>query len=177
MSVYRMKQRGCSSARKKKPNRKRQKQAEAVEIVRRVRRPAGWRRQKEKRREAREELQRQLIWEIAFRRQSKERSETVIQDQRTTRTGQERRNRERGSKRSAGEWEEFANTIKIKAEARAEESKNPGEGVDINPLHVAGEIGAAPVGESGVKFDETVFDFINSAWRECEGELCYDAIS
>ena len=47
----------------------------------------------------------------------------------------------------------------------------------INQFHVAREIGALSVGESDVKFDETVFEFINSAWRECEEELYYDAIS
>ena len=49
--------------------------------------------------------------------------------------------------------------MKIRAEERAEESKNPGEGVDINQVHVAKEIGAVSMGESDVKFDETVFEF------------------
>ncbi len=33
------------------------------------------------------------------------------------------------------------------------------------------------MGESDVKFDEMVFEFSNSARRECEEELCYDGIS
>ncbi len=31
--------------------------------------------------------------------------------------------------------------------------------------------------ESGSKFNEEVFEFINSAWGECEEELYYDANS
>ena len=84
---------------------------------------------------------------------------------------------EKGAKRSMDEWEEFAKKMKTGAEARAEESKRPGEGMDINQFHVAREIGAVSMGKSDVKFDETVFDFINSAWREYEEELYYDAIS
>ena len=59
----------------------------------------------------------------------------------------------------------------IGADERAEESKKPGEGMDINQFHVAREVGAVSVGESDVKFDETVFEFINSTWIEHEEEL------
>ena len=69
---------------------------------------------------------------------------------------------ERGAKRSIDEWEELAKRLKSSAEARAEESKMPGEGMDINQLHVAREIEAVSMGESDVKFDESVFEFINS---------------
>ena len=82
----------------------------------------------------------------------------------------------RGAKRSVDEWEELAKRLKTGAEARAEESKNLGEGMDINQSHVAKEIGAVSMGESDVKFDETVFEFINSTWNEYEEELYYDAI-
>ncbi len=83
------------------------------------------------------------------------------------------RGRERGAKRSTVGWEEFAKMIETRAEERAEESKKPGEGVDISQFHVARETEAGSVGESDVKFDETVFEFAHSAWRESikEGEL------
>ena len=77
---------------------------------------------------------------------------------------------ERGAKRSIDEWEELAKRLKSSAEVRAEESKKPGEGMDINQLHVAREIGAVSMGESDVKFDESVFEFIHSTWsmkRSC----------
>ena len=67
--------------------------------------------------------------------------------------------------------------LKSSEEVRAEESKKPGEGMDINQLHVAREIGAVSMGESDVKFDESVLEFINSTWKEYEEELYYDAIS
>ncbi len=62
-------------------------------------------------------------------------------------------------------------------ERTSEESKTPGEGVDTSQAQVAKEIGAVSVGESDVKLDEAVFEAINSAWRECEEELHYDAMS
>ncbi len=49
--------------------------------------------------------------------------------------------------------------------------------MDNNQVHVAKESGAVSVGESDVKFNETAFEFANSAWREYEKELFYDAIS
>ena len=49
--------------------------------------------------------------------------------------------------------------------------------MDINQSHVAREIGAVSMSESDVKFDESVCEFINSAWKEYEEELYYDAIS
>ncbi len=49
---------------------------------------------------------------------------------------------ERGAKRSTDEWEELAKRLRTRAEARAEDSKKPGEGVDINQSHVAREIGS-----------------------------------
>ncbi len=49
--------------------------------------------------------------------------------------------------------------------------------MDVNQFHIAREIGAAFVGESDVKFDETVFGVTESAWREREEELHDDAIS
>ena len=67
--------------------------------------------------------------------------------------------------------------MKIRAEERAEESKNPGEGMDISHFDVAKEIGAAHMRESDSMFNDEVFEFINSAWREYEEELYYDAIS
>ena len=75
------------------------------------------------------------------------------------------------------DWEEFAKRLKTNAEERVEGSKNPGEGMDINQSHVAKEIGAVSMGESDVKFDESVFEFINSVLKEYEEELYYDAIS
>jgi hypothetical protein len=44
---------------------------------------------------------------------------------------------ERGAKTSSDDWEELAKRLKTSAEARAEESNNPGEGMDINQSHVA----------------------------------------
>ena len=78
---------------------------------------------------------------------------------------------ERGVKRSIDEWEALAKKMKTTAERRSEESKNTGEGVDVSQVHVAREIGAVSMGESDVKFDETVFEFTNSAWRGYEEEL------
>jgi hypothetical protein len=66
--------------------------------------------------------------------------------------------------------------MKIRAKARAEESRNTGKGMDICELDTAKEIGAVHLGESDVKFDETVFEFINSAWREYGEQLYYDAV-
>ncbi len=76
-----------------------------------------------------------------------------------------------------GEWGEFAKKLKTEAEQTTEESKNPGEGVGIGYLDTDREIGTASPGESAVKFDVTVFEVISSAWKECEEQLCYDAIS
>ncbi len=67
--------------------------------------------------------------------------------------------------------------MKTSAEARAEESNNPAEGMGINQSHVARDIGAASTGKSDVKFNEAVFEFINSNCKEHEEELYYDAIS
>ncbi len=67
--------------------------------------------------------------------------------------------------------------MKIRAEAIAEESKNPRQGMDSSHTEVAREIGAAPMDESDSKFIEEVFEVINSTWREHEEELYYDAIS
>ncbi len=64
-----------------------------------------------------------------------------------------------------------ATRIRIAAEARAEENKKPGKDIDIGELDISKEMGAVYLGESDVKFDETVFEFINSTWRECEDEL------
>ncbi len=89
-------------------------------------------------------------------------------------TGTEERG---GKRRRIGEVEEFAKKTKIRTEARAEDIKNPGGGVNVNQFHVARETGAASVGESCVKSDETVFDFTKSAWREREEHPYYDAIS
>ncbi len=84
---------------------------------------------------------------------------------------------ERGAKRSFDDWEEFAKRLKTNAEERVEGSKNSGEGMYINQSHVAQEIGAVSMGESDVEFDESVFEFINSTWKEYEEELYHDAIS
>ncbi len=46
--------------------------------------------------------------------------------------------------------------MKTGAEARAEESRNPGQGVDISHTDVAREIGAARMDESDSKFKEEV---------------------
>jgi hypothetical protein len=43
-------------------------------------------------------------------------------------------------------WEKFAKKLKTKAEQRVEERGNPGEGVDVDYLDVARDIGAAPLG-------------------------------
>ncbi len=49
---------------------------------------------------------------------------------------------QKGVKRSIGEWKRFAKKLKANAEQRAEESKKPGEGMDIDYLGVIREIGA-----------------------------------
>ena len=49
--------------------------------------------------------------------------------------------------------------------------------MDISHFDVAREIGAVRMCESDSKFNEEVVEFINSAWREYEEELYYDAIS
>ena len=64
-----------------------------------------------------------------------------------------------------------AKRLKTGAEARAEESKKPVEGMDINQSHVAKEVGAVSMGESDVKFEEAVFEIINSIKKEHEEEL------
>ncbi len=46
--------------------------------------------------------------------------------------------------------------------------------MDISQSHVANEIGAVSMGESDVKFGETVFEFINRTLREYEEETYYD---
>ncbi len=56
----------------------------------------------------------------------------------------------------------MATRLKSSAEARA---KKPGEGMDINQLHIARVIGAVSMGESDVKLEESVFEFIDSTWR------------
>ena len=68
------------------------------------------------------------------------------------------------------EWEDFAKRLKTSAEEEAAGSKNPGEGMDISQSHVAKEIGAVWMGESDANFDETVFEFINSTWKDYEEE-------
>ncbi len=72
---------------------------------------------------------------------------------------------ERGVKRSMDEWESMGKKTNMTAEERSDESKNPGEGVDVNQVHVEKEIGPALVGESDVKFDEAVFELTDSPWR------------
>ena len=67
----------------------------------------------------------------------------------------------------------MAKRLKSSAEVRAEESKKSGEGMDINQFHIAREIGSVSMGESDVKFNDSVFEFINSTWREYEEELYY----
>ncbi len=79
-------------------------------------------------------------------------------------------------KRSIDECEVLAKKTITTAERRSEESKNPGEGMDISQLHVARKIGAASIGESDAKFDETLFVLTNSARREYEGQLYYDTV-
>ena len=44
----------------------------------------------------------------------------------------------------------------VRAEARAEESKNPGEGMDINYTDVARELGAVHMSESARRTLQTV---------------------
>ncbi len=68
---------------------------------------------------------------------------------------------EPGVKRSIGEREDFAERSKTRAEEKAEVSRKPGEGVDINHFDVVREIGAACVCESDAKFDEELLGFIN----------------
>ncbi len=63
------------------------------------------------------------------------------------------------------------------AGSRAEESKKPGQRVDIGFTGIAREIGAAYMNESDSKFSEEVFDIINSTWRGYEEDLYCDAIS
>ncbi len=72
-------------------------------------------------------------------------------------------------KRGIDECGDFAKKLKMKTEKRAEKkSKNFGEGVDIDYSDVVMEVGAASLGEPDVKFDEAVFEFINSTWKEYE---------
>ncbi len=49
--------------------------------------------------------------------------------------------------------------------------------MDVNHFDDAMEIGAVSASDSDGKFDEAVFEHINSVWSECEEELYYDAIS
>ncbi len=49
--------------------------------------------------------------------------------------------------------------------------------MDISHFDVAREIGAVHKCVSDAKFNEEVFELINSAWRECEEELRHGAIS
>ncbi len=74
----------------------------------------------------------------------------------------------KGVKRSIDEWESFPNKLKSKAEQRMEESNEPGEVVDVDYTDVVDEIGAVPLGESDVKFDEVVFELLNSMYNEKE---------
>ncbi len=60
----------------------------------------------------------------------------------------------------------------MSAEQTAQESENKGEGVEVDHFDVAREIEVALVG--GVKCDETVFELIESTWRE---HTVYAAIS
>ncbi len=85
---------------------------------------------------------------------------------------EKKKEEERGAKRSVDEWEEIAKRLKSNAEERVDEGKNPGEGMDINQSHVAKGIGAVSMGESDVKFDESVFEFINSTWKENTKRSC-----
>ncbi len=78
--------------------------------------------------------------------------------------------------RSLDDWSERAKSIKIRAEARAEETKNPGQGVDIGYIVVAREIGAVHVSKSDSKCNDKVFEIINGAWTEYEEELCYGVL-
>ncbi len=66
---------------------------------------------------------------------------------------------------SIEEWEEFAKTMKIRAEERVEESKNPGACVDICHFDVAREIEevCVCVCESDSKFNEETSEFV---WRD-----------
>ena len=43
--------------------------------------------------------------------------------------------------------------------------------MDTNQSHLTKETGAVSMSESDVKFDEPVFEFINSTWKEYEEEL------
>ncbi len=72
------------------------------------------------------------------------------QDEKKAKTKEE----ERGVKRSKDDWEEFAVKMKATAEKKAEESKNPGKGMDIDYLDVVRETRALLLGEPVVKFDE-----------------------
>ncbi len=80
-------------------------------------------------------------------------------------------------RRSIDDWDEYAKRIRVRAEARVEESKNPGQGMDINHIDVARETGAVHANESVSRFNEEVFEFSNSTRREYEEELYCDTIS
>ncbi len=54
--------------------------------------------------------------------------------------------------------DEFASKMTIRAQERAEETKNPRGGVDTSHFDVAREIGAARMSESDAKFNEGVYD-------------------
>ncbi len=56
----------------------------------------------------------------------------------------------------------------MNAKQRAEESKKPGEGVDVDHLDVVREIGAESLGWSDMKLDEVIFELMNSTREEIE---------
>ncbi len=75
-------------------------------------------------------------------------------------------------KRRIDEWEEFAKKLKTKAEQRAEENRNPGEGVDVDCMGIAREIGAVSWGESVAKLNEAAFELTSGVCEEAEEMYC-----
>ncbi len=76
-------------------------------------------------------------------------------------------------KRSVDEWDAFAKKLMPKAEQKAEESKNPGEGVGAGYVDVVREIGAVCLGEFDVKLDEAAFQCTATRSRaSCWTRIC-----
>ncbi len=73
---------------------------------------------------------------------------------------------EEGIKRSIDDYcDEYAKRKRVRQETRAEEGKNPGQGMDIEDTEVARETGGVHMRESESKFSEEACEFINGAWR------------
>ncbi len=109
-----------------------------------------------------------------LRRPSNERSETANRERvKTRRTKMRQDKRKKYERRRASERRGCSQTINIRADARAEDSKHPRVGMDISQFRfrVANKIATMSVDEPDVTFDETVFEFMYRTWREREEKL------